>query len=452
MRHRAGEGPPRTDAADVVGAIVTAGDRPSAASRSRREAYTLHARWIVPVGSPPIESGWVRIDRGRITAIGRRSVPGMGSSASIVDFGDAIILPGLVNAHTHLEFSDLACPLAADGGLPGWIAGVVALRRARPTGTDADAHLEQSLRLGLAECLTHGVTTVGDIATRIPACGFPSVGPRIRVYREALGLSFNGATAPGSVVSDLDRLGRVAGISPHAPYTVSKSLGRALLAAARRRDLPVTMHLAESMAELAYVTAGSGPLRDLLASLGAWPADRVAPVLPPSEWIGRLARCRRGSVVHGTFLGDAPDATALHRLARHRDRLGVVVCPRTTRLLSGRLPPAERFLAAGIRVAIGTDSRASNPDLSVLAEARELAGAGIASAARAIRMMTVDAAWALAYEDRAGVIAVGRPADLAVLTPAGSAGDPFEAALRHDTKVAATFRGGRLLHGRLPLD
>jgi predicted amidohydrolase YtcJ len=67
-------------------------------------------------------------------------------------------------------------------------------------------------------------------------------------------------------------------------------------------------------------------------------------------------------------------------------------------------------------------------------------------------MMTVDAAWALAYEDRAGVIAVGRPADLAVLTPAGSAGDPFEAALRHDTKVAATFRGGRLLHGRLPLD
>jgi cytosine/adenosine deaminase-related metal-dependent hydrolase len=231
--------------------------------------------------------------------------------------------------------------------------------------------------------------------------------------------------------------------------TVSKALGKALLTEAARRDLPVTMHLAESLAELAYVTGGGGPFCDLFSTLGAWPADRPPPVLPPSDWISRLARCRRGSVVHGTFLGEPPDATALDRLARHRDRLGVVVCPRTTRLLSGRLPPVRQFLAAGVRVALGTDSRASNPDLSVLAEARELVGSGAVSPAEALPMLSRDAAWALGYEHRSGSIAVGRPADLVVLAPAGPFTDPLDAILRPDTRVVATLRAGRVLHGHL---
>ena len=416
---------------------------------SRAEPLYLRARWIVPVVRRTIEDGWLRIERGRIAAIGRRGLTGNPPSGQSIDLGDAIILPGLVNAHTHLEFSDLERPLEADGGLPGWIARVVALRRARPTGPEEAARLAASLRAGLAESLSFGVTTIGDIATAVPRGGYPSVGPRVRVYREALGLAFTGGSLPGGIARDLDRLGDSAGISPHAPMTVSTALGRALLREAARRDLPVTMHLAESLAELAYVTGGGGPFRDLFATLGAWPADRPPPVLPPSDWISRLARVRRGSVVHGTFLGEPPDATALDRLARHRDRLGVVVCPRTTRLLSGRLPPVARFLAAGIRVAIGTDSRASNPDLSVLAEARELVGAGIVSPQEALVMLSRDAAWNVAHESRAGSIAVGRPADLAVLRPSGPFSDPLDAILRSDTRVAATLRAGRVLQGQL---
>ena len=414
---------------------------------SRAEPLHLRARWIVPVGRPAIEDGWLRIERGRIVALGRRNIAGSGRT---IDLGSVVVLPGLVNAHTHLEFSDLERPLDAEGGLPGWIARVVALRRARPTGLEEAARLAASLRAGLAESLRAGVTTIGEIATAVPRGGYPPVGPRLRVYREALGLSFRGGVLPGVVARDLDRLRGSAGISPHAPMTVSKALGRALLRDAAKRGLPVTMHLAESLAELAYVTGGGGPFRDLFATLGAWPADRPPPVLPPSEWIGRLARARRGSVVHGTFLGEPPDPTALDRLARHRIRLGLVVCPRTTRLLSGRLPPVERFLAAGIRVAIGTDSRASNPDLSVLAEARELVGSGVTSPGEALRMMTSDAAWNVAHESLAGSIAVGRPADLVVLAPSGPFSDPLDAILHPDTRVAATLRAGRVLHGELP--
>ena len=416
---------------------------------SRAQPLHLRARWIVPVGRRTIEDGWLRIERGRIAAIGRRRLTGNPPSGQSIDLGDAIILPGLVNAHTHLEFSDLERPLEAEGGLPGWIARVVALRRARPSGPEEAARLARSLRAGLAESLEAGVTMIGDIATAVPRWGYPSVGPRVRVYREALGLSFLGGSLPGGIARDLDRLKGSAGISPHAPMTVSTALGGALLREAARRDLPVTMHLAESLAELAYVTGGGGPFRELFATLGAWPADRLPPVLPPSDWISRLARVRRGSVVHGTFLGEPPDASALDRLARHRDRLGVVVCPRTTRLLSGQLPPVARFLAAGIRVAIGTDSRASNPDLSVLAEARELVGAGIVSPQEALVMLSRDAAWNVAYEGQAGSIAVGRPADLVVLAPSGPFTDPLDAILRPDTRVLATLRAGRVLHGHL---
>ncbi|MEI8317731.1 MAG: amidohydrolase family protein, partial [Planctomycetia bacterium] len=239
---------------------------------SRAQPLYLRARWIVPVGRRPIEDGWLRIERGRIAAIGRRRLTGNPPSGQSIDLGDAIILPGLVNAHTHLEFSDLERPLDAEGGLPGWIARVVVLRRARPTGDAAEARLVAALRAGLAESLSHGVTTIGEIATAAPRGGYPPVGPRLRVYREALGLSFLGGSLPGGIARDLDRLGDSAGISPHAPMTVSKALGRALLREAARRDLPVTMHLAESLAELAYVTGGGGPFCDLFATLGAWPA------------------------------------------------------------------------------------------------------------------------------------------------------------------------------------
>lgn len=407
-------------------------------------AVVLRARWLVAGPSPPLEGGWVAVKRGRIVAFGRREAP-----PGVIDLGHAAIVPGLVNAHTHLEFSDVPAPLDAAGGLPGWIGRVVALRRARPVGEAGAARLQAAIDAGLRESVAHGVTTVGDIATALPEAGHPSWGPRLRVFREGLGLSWAGPALPGTIAHDLDRLGPRAGVSPHAPCTVSSALGKALVAEAARRRVPATMHLAESREELEFVAAGTGPFRDLLAGLGAWPADRPAPVLPPSAWIGRLARLDRASVVHGTFLGEAPDERSLDRLARHRARLAMIVCPRTTRHLSGVLPPVRRFLDAGVRVALGTDGRVSNPDLSVRAEAGELVGAGAASPREAFSMMTTGAAWALGLERVAGRIGVGRPADLVVLgLPVGGT-DPFDAILRPDAPIRAVIGRGRVLHGSL---
>ena len=406
---------------------------------SRTTSITLRARHVLPIAAAPIENGWVRIVRGRIAAIGRGQ-----PSGPVDDLGDAIILPGFVNAHTHLEFSDLDQPLPAGGGLPAWIERVVAMRRARAAAhTDEAARLRAAVVSGLEQSVAAGVTALGEIATAShPVAGH--AGPLVRVFREALGLLPVAVAAARSALSrDLDRLnseGTCSGISPHAPYSVAEPLGRQVVGEAVRRRLPVMMHLAESRDEAELLATGGGAFRTLLEQLGAWRPDSPPRLLPVADWITLLAKAPRGVVVHGTFLPE--DSIALSRLARHRDRLCVVVCPRTTLALSGRLPPVEAFRAAGIRVAIGTDSRASNPDLSVLAECRALVEGGVASPADALAMATQHGAWALAFERRCGILSPGRAADLVILRPTSRHADPSEAVLDPATKIAATFRRG----------
>lgn len=385
-----------------------------------------------------LDGGWLRVDRGRLAALGSGPPP-----CRAIDLGDAVILPGLVNAHTHLEFSELPAPLDGSGGLPEWIGRVVALRRGR-----AAAAGDRSVRAGLAESAAAGVTLLGEIATASPPAGSGAGGPRMLVFREALGLSASaGAAALAALRGDLGRVvaaGLAAGVSPHAPYSVAAPLGRGALDLARRLRLPAAMHLAESPAEAELVASGTGPLRAALDRLGAWPEDQPR-LLSAADWISCLARGPRGLVVHGTFLDDV----ALARLARHADRLAVVICPRTTQRLSDRLPPLERLRAHGIRVALGTDSRASNPDLSVLGECRAIVDGGLASPAEALAMATVAGAWALGRERLAGTLAPGRPADLVVLRPAHADRDPYAAILDPAATIEATLRTGRVIHGAL---
>lgn len=404
---------------------------------------TLRCRHLLPMHGPAMEAGWIRIRGSRIVDLGSGPPPRRGS---VVDLGDAIVLPGLVNAHTHLEFSDVAHPLAAAGGLPAWIRRVVESRRARTAGDDRAA----SIAAGLAECAASGVTCVGEIATTVPAGGYGR-GPRVRAFCEGLGLSAAAVAATmRSVGRDLERLrgcGVAAGVSPHAPYSVAAPLARRLVDFARRHRLPTATHVAESLEEAELLASDGGPFRTLLEDLGAWPHAAPPQFLSAAEWMSLLARASRGLVIHGTHLGR--DADAMQRLARHRDRLGVVVCPRTTLSLSGSPPPVPLFRAAGVRVALGTDSRASNPDLSVLAECRTLVDAGLATEKQALHMATADGAWALGFERRAGILAPDRPADLVVLHPPAGHRDPFESVLDPATRVVATLRSGRIIAGSL---
>lgn len=400
----------------------------------------VRARWLIPTAGSALDGGWLRIVGGTVAEIGRGTPP-----RPAIDLGDAVVIPGLVNAHTHLEFSSLPRPLSGDGGLPGWIARLVALRRG--AADDPHAH-ERAIRAGLAESLAAGVTALGEIATQAPL-PLPRRAPRIRSYRELLGLGPAALPRARSVLA-AERPPRdprwLPGISPHAPYSVAGPLASRLLAGARRLRLPVAMHLAESADEARLVASGDGPFRTLLDDLGAWPTP--APhLLPAAEWLTLLARAPRGLVVHATFLA-AAGGEALERLARHRGRLAVAVCPRTARLLSGALPPLARLRATGVRIALGTDGRGSAPDLDPRAECRTLVDAGLASPAEALAMATRHAAWGLGMERTAGRLGPGRPADLAVVAT-GPTGDPHAALLDPAARVVATMIGGRIAHGTL---
>lgn len=407
---------------------------------------------MADASDPPwLGGGWIRIERGRVVAVGRHRPP-----PEAMDFGDAIILPGLVNAHAHLEFSALPEPFATNGGLPAWISRVVAWRRSRATGFGATRFgatddVAAAIRSGLHESGAAGVTAVGEIATTIsPAtvAAYAASGARVRVYREALGLSPAAATAGfAQVVRDvarLERRGLAAGISPHAPYSVAAPLARRIGRAIAAHGPPTAMHLAESLEEAELLATGGGPLRDLLESLGAWDRGSPPELVPVADWITMLARGPRGLVVHATHMGR--DADSLARLARHRDRLGVVICPRTTQALSGTLPPVALLRAAGLRISLGTDGRGSNPDLSLLTECRTLVAAGLTTPLEALRMATVHAAWGLRLDHVCGRLTPGRAADLVILRPPAATSDPCGAALDPATRVVATMRSGRWIY------
>jgi cytosine/adenosine deaminase-related metal-dependent hydrolase len=426
----------------------------------------LRARWLLPVSGAPIEDAWIEIRHGRICGVGRGKHPcGLGAT---LDLGDAIVTSGFINAHTHLEFSECLQPFDASGGLPQWIDRVVRWRRETATAAAASSSLTPLLA-GLHESAAAGVVAVGDIATAVPsAADLPLLlhGPRLRVFRELLGLTPPppGTASPAAltVFRDAQRLSRAGiavGLSPHAPYSTQWPLGRWAVAAARRlhRQLPATrrasiplaMHLAESADEDQFLHSQTGPFRTLFESLGVWPA-RPPRLASTADWISLLARADRGLIIHGTYL--PADAQALARLRRHRSRLAVAFCPRTTLALAGRLPPVDAFQRAGIRICLGTDGRGSNPDLSIRHEAATLIAAGLVTPTEALRMITLNAAWALGFEHCTGHVAAGRPADLVILRPAGTARDAAAATaavFAPDTTVLATLRGGRLIAGQL---
>jgi cytosine/adenosine deaminase-related metal-dependent hydrolase len=382
---------------------------------------------------PPIAGGYVSIADGRIAAVGADD-PGLGS---VEDLGDVVLLPGLVNAHTHLEFSSFSQPLGEGGmSLPEWIRLVIGDRKR------GDRDAAAAIALGLRESLASGVTTVGEIATS-PAALYASASaaPTTVLFQEAIGFSAGRVDSVfGEVERRLDETPHPAGISPHAPYTVHPQLVERLVQLAASRGALVAMHLAESPEELELLATGSGPYRELLEERSMWDASAIALGTRPLDYLRTLAGAPRSLVIHGNYLA----ADEIEFIARHRDRMSVVYCPRTHAYF-GHVPyPLEAMRAAGVRVALGTDSRASNPDLNVLQEVRQVVStcAGV-SPAEALRMATLDAAEALGLADEVGGLTVGKRADLVAISINAAHRDPHEAVLEPAGSPPQVWLGGQ---------
>jgi cytosine/adenosine deaminase-related metal-dependent hydrolase len=393
--------------------------------------WTIRARWILPVDQPPLRDGTVTVAGNRI-----KSIDPAGARTPDTELGDVAVLPGLVNAHAHLDLgglADLRQRLSTPPVFTDWLRAVVAYRRSTPP-TDWAA----AVRAGAEASLQLGTTLVGDIAAGGLSAEFLRDGPlRATVFHEVIGLTKGRAR---QTWRDAERwLGQWRssefvrpGLSPHAPYTVRRGLFRLAAREREHRNLPVAVHVAETPAELELLANHTGELRVFLEELGAWDAAGLAPDL---GWMVRqFAGTSQLSCVHANYVD---------RVAAG----GVVWCPRTHAYFGHGPHPFRQFLKDGVTVALGTDSLASNPDLSILEEMRfvhqrhpDLDGAAL------VRMGTQSGSLLLGWGDEVGTLTPGKFADL-VSIPLANTGDadPYLALLQSDAPVRDVCVAGHWL-------
>ncbi len=395
----------------------------------------LSADWVVPVDGPPIRDGAVAIEGATIAAVGTMDELGEGER-----FGDSVILPGFVNAHTHLEYAVYAG--FGDGLSFGpWIA----IHVERKGRIDRE-HMEAIARLGALECLRSGVTTVGDcsfVGAAATACA--DLGLSAVVYVEAFGDAEDGAERFARTREQIgDRLSDeiLLGVSPHAPYTCSLDLYRTC----GDLGLPLATHLAESDDETEYLLSGSGPWEAF--------ADML---VPPLRTTGIRALAAEGLLGRHVLAAHCvkADEEEIELLAAHD--VAVAHCPRSNAYLGCGTAPLAALRAAGIRVCIATDSPASTPSFDMFDELRAAVVAARArekrpdalTAADALELVTLGGARALGLDADRGSLTPGKRADLTILSLAGSPfvpwEDPVTAAVLGGSpdRVVATLVSGR---------
>ncbi len=407
-------------------------------------AVRLSAGWVLPVAAPPIEGGAILVGPdGYLERVGPGSEVPAPAGVPAVHLPGAAIVPGLVNVHTHLELTGFD-GLLPEGDFVAWITRLRDLKERRPRESYVEA-----AKQGLRDCWASGVTTVADTGDRgSVARAISELGGAGIVYQEVFG------PHPDQCAESLDQL-RLAveavrhyatrrvriGVSPHAPYTVSARLYRETARWARATGLPIALHLAESFAETDLLRAAAGPFADAWRQRGIpLPEGGRSPVqlAADEEVLGPDTLC-----IHAVQV----DAADVERLAR--SGAAVAHCPRANERHGHGAAPLSQFLAAGIRVGLGTDSVASVAPLDLFAEARAARVLAGLAAADVLALCTLGGARALGLESELGTLTAGKRADLAVIELGGDGTDPAERVLAAGRDgVQATFVGGRQVYRR----
>jgi cytosine/adenosine deaminase-related metal-dependent hydrolase len=385
-----------------------------------------------------IDGGALHVERGRIRAVLRSSSALRRARACgrgpLVDLGEGLLVPGLVDAHAHLELTGLHGRLPARSGFVDWLLAIVPARRALSQDDFARAAERGARRL-----LETGTTAVGDIVSNPGALAASRHGLRGVLYRELLdiGDAERRARALAFVARRMRARVLREGLAPHAPYTTSRELLERAALLAQRRALPVTVHWEESRDERAWLERGSGALA---AILRASPRCSGLEMLRAAGLLGRR-----------TVLVHANHATPRELEVVARSGATIVHCP-GTHAFFGREPfPWARVRRAGIALALGTDSLASNEDLNLYREMSLFRRAvPAARPAEVWAMATRLAARALGLERETGAFLPGRFADAALIrcrarTPAQA----LERLTGGEGEVAATFVGGRERYRRV---
>jgi cytosine/adenosine deaminase-related metal-dependent hydrolase len=406
----------------------------------------LRARTILPVSQPPIENGAVLISGNRIRAVGTWPELQSQSRDKVLDLGEVILLPGLVNAHCHLDYTDMAGQLASPKTFTDWIPLITAAKTAWSYSEYAHSWLH-----GAHMLLKTGTTTVADIEA------MPDLLPEVWDATPLRVLSFLEMTGirarrdPKEVlreaVEKIDSLSHArcsASLSPHAPYSTLPELLRLTARVARERRWRICTHIAESEEEFEMFLQGKGRMFD---------------------WLKRNERdnsdCGFGSPVkhyaRNKMLGENLIAIHVNYLARGdatllgKNRVNIVHCPRSHAYFRHTPFRRERLAKAGVNLCLGTDSLATmrkvgkqKPELNLFEEMRLLAATDkTVSPAEILRMATINGARALGLAGKVGELSPNTSADLIAIPAVGKSADAYETVLAHTGSVSASMIDGR---------
>ena len=399
------------------------------------------AKHLLPVASAPIQSGAVATHEGRIVAVGRRrDVVKAHPGVEVRELGDAVIVPGFVNAHTHVELSFMNGDPPAGGTFMSWIRDLV-VRRSQVAPSEAAEAATKSIEGMLAR----GTVAVGDVANEAWVApllarstlhglafyelfGFRAADTEAMLDKAAARL--DAIDSDPAVRAAAPRITTV--LTPHAAHTTSYPLLKALGGRAIASAEVLSIHVAESEEETQLLRDGTGAFKDFLIERDAWEPGWKAPGLTPVEYLDRLGVLTpRTLAVHCVHL-DHQDVSRLQARG-----VTVVTCPRSNQRLGVGKAPVSKLMASGIPVALGTDSLASSPDVDVFTEIAHLRQdhPGLSPAA-ALRIATLNGARALGMGDALGSIEVGKRDLLAVVGLNDPNDDPLESVTWSSETVA----------------
>jgi cytosine/adenosine deaminase-related metal-dependent hydrolase len=399
------------------------------------------AKHLLPVASTPIQNGAVSVQDGRIVAFGRRKdVVKAHPGAEVRDLGDAVIVPGFVNAHTHIELSFMDGAPPAGGTFMTWIRDLVSRRSAVDPAAAAEAAAK-----AVETMVLRGTVAVGDVANETWAAALLArSGLSGLAFHELFGFRAADAEpildaaaarleaidADPDVRAARDRLTAI--LTPHAAHTTSYALLKALGGRAVASGEVLSIHVAESEDEMQLLRDGTGPFKDFLIERDAWEPTFKAPGTTPVDYLDRLGvLTQRTLAVHCIHI-DSQDVSRLQARG-----VTVVTCPRSNQRLGVGKAPVLKLLSAGIPVALGTDSLASAPDLDVFTEVAHLRqDHPLLSPAAALRIATLNGARALGLANDLGTIEAGKSASLAVVGLNDPNDDPLEAVTWSSESVA----------------
>ncbi len=409
---------------------------------SHCQRLCLSARFVLPVSSPVIENGFVLIEGNKIKEVGQRRELKKQPGLINVDCGDVVLLPGLVNSHSHLDYTSIARKIPPTTDFVSWIKSIIELKK---TAID----YEKSWLNGATMLKNSGVTSVADIES-VPSLLpriFESTPLRMISFIEVIGLTQDWNNDVLNIIEKLhtcNLTNKKIGISPHTLYSTIPAILKETLKLAREYALPVSIHLAESEEEFLMFKNCSGPLYNWLKEKGRNMED-CGYGSPMKTFFNNYSPPQGVLVAHANYLDD-DDITVLRT-----NEANIVHCPSSFEYFGHKMFRFDELIKAGINVCLGTDSLASakmeeNVVLDMFYEMR-LFSKRLINPEVIVKMATVNGAKALGYEGKCGSLNPDAFADLICIPYDGKQSDVYDAVIHHKGDVLFSLIDGKFVYG-----